>query len=385
VGVLHSLSGTMAESESPVVDAVMLAIDEINQSGGLLGRPVEAVVRDGRSDPAVFAQEAESLLGKEHLSTVFGCWTSAARKTVVPLFEKHGALLVYSVQYEGLEQSPNVIYLGATPNQQIIPAIRWAFAFRGKRRFFVVGSDYIFPRAAGMIIRDTLKELGAELVGEDYLPLGAVEFTPIVERIQAAKPDVILNLINGDSNSAFFKELRAAGILPDTISTISFSVGEEELRHLNLAQTAGDYAAWSYFQSLDSPSNAAFVQAFQARYGRQRVVNDPMEAAYVAVKLWANAVKQAGGDDPAKLREAFLDQQVDAPEGEVRVQRATHHVYQTPRIGQITSSGQFKVEWSAASPEPPVPFPPTRTQAEWEAQLKAFYDEWGGSWAAPSR
>jgi urea transport system substrate-binding protein len=385
VGVLHSLSGTMADSESPVVDAVQLAIEEINQAGGVLGRPVEAVVRDGRSDPEVFAQQATALLETEKVSTVFGCWTSAARKTVVPIFEQHGALLIYPVQYEGLEQSPHVVYLGSTPNQQIIPAIRWAFAFRGKRRFFVVGSDYIFPRAAGEVIRDTLRELGGELAGEHYLPLGSVELKPVVEQILAARPDVILNTINGDSNNAFFKELRLAGITPDAVNTISFSVGEEELRHLNTAQTAGDYAAWSYFQSLDTPENRRFVQAFQNKFGPQRLVNDPMQTAYAGVKLWAQAVRQAGRDDVRSVRSALFDQRLLAPEGELRIQAETQHSMQTPRIGQIGTDGQFKVVWSAASPEPPLPFPASRPRSEWEALLRRFYHEWGDRWGAPGQ
>lgn len=385
VGVLHSLTGTMSDSESPVVDAVNMAIDELNAAGGVLGRPVEAVLRDGQSDPDVFALQAKDLLETEKVSTVFGCWTSAARKTVVPIFEHEGGLLFYPVQYEGLEQSPNVIYLGSTPNQQIIPAIRWAFAFRGKRRFFVVGSDYVFPRAAGAVIQDTLKELGGELVGERYLPLGSVEFKPIVEEIVKARPDVILNTINGDSNNAFFKELRTAGVTSDAINTISFSIGEEELRHLGLPQVAGDFAAWSYFQSLDTPENRRFVDAFHSKYGAQKVVNDPMQTAYAGVKMWAQAVEKAGSDQTKAVRDALFEQSYLAPEGDLRIQAQTQHSLQTPRIGQIGPDGQFKVVWSAASPESPLPFPPPRSRPQWEALLRGLYEEWGGHWMAPGR
>ena len=373
VGVLHSLSGTMAESESVVVEATLLAIDELNAAGGLLGRPIEAIVRDGQSEPAIFEKEAKKLLNDEHVCTVFGCWTSASRKTVAPTFEHHNNLLVYPVQYEGLEESPNVIYLGATPNQQIVPALRWAFAFGGKRRFFVVGSDYIFPRAASAIIHDVLEGLGGQIVGEEYLALGSYEVKPIVEKIVETSPDVILNLINGDSNVPFFKSLRTAGVSPDRVPTISFSIGEEELRHLNIAEMVGDYAAWSYFQSIDTPDNHAFVNRFQAKYGPQRVMTDPMEAAYSGVKLWAQAVKQAGSDDVLSIRRAMLHQHILAPEGELQIESRTHHVTQTPRIGQITPSGQFDIIWEAVKPKAPVPFPPSRMRAQWNDLLQDWY------------
>ncbi len=384
VGVLHSLTGNMEESESPVVDATLLAIDELNQAGGVLGRPIEAIVRDGRSDPQVFAEEARRLLVDEKVCTVFGCWTSASRKTVVPIFERHANLLVYPVQYEGLEESPNVVYLGATPNQQIIPALRWAFAFQRKRKFFLVGSDYVFPRTAGAIIRDELGELGAEIVGEEYLPLGSYAVDPVVEKIVAAQPDVILNLINGDSNTPFFRRLRAAGVGPEVATTISFSVGEHELRRLDPAAMAGDFAAWNYFQSLDTPENKAFVERFRAKYGPQRVLTDPMEAGYIGVKLWADAVREAGNDDVNKIRPAFVNQKLLAPEGEVTIDPTTRHAYKTPRIGRITPRGQFEVVLNEVKPAPPLPFPPTRSRAEWEAFLQQLYDGWGHQWAAPS-
>lgn len=383
VGILHSLSGTMAESESAVVEATLLAIDEINQTGGLMGRPIEPIVRDGRSDDAVFLEEAKKLVQDEKVSTVFGCWTSSSRKTVLPVFERYNHLLVYPVEYEGLEQSPNVVYLGATPNQQIIPALKWAFAFGGKHKFFIVGSDYIFPRAASAIARDEISKLGGEIVGEEYLPLGSYDVKSVVAKIAETKPDAILNTINGDSNVAFFKELRAAGITPEQVPTISFSIGEEELRHLNIAQMVGDYAAWSYFQSIDNVDNRGFVGRFKAKYGPQRVVTDPMEAAYLGVKLWAQAVEQAKSDDVTKIRRAMVHQHIIGPEGEVRIDPSTQHVVQTPRIGRVRADGQFDVEWSAAKPEPAVPFPTSRTPDEWRAFLSDWYERWDHRWSAP--
>lgn len=385
VGILHSLSGTMAHSESAVVDAALLAIDQVNLSGGLLGRRVEAVVRDGRSDPAIFAREAQRLIAEDGVSTVFGCWTSASRKTVVPIFEEHDHLLVYPVQYEGIEESPNVVYTGAAPNQQIIPAVKWAFAFQNHRRFFLVGSDYVFPRTAGQIIKDTLDQLGAELVGEEYLPLGSMDAKALVAKVAAARPDVILNTINGDSNIAFFSELRTAGITPERVPTISFSIGEAELQHLNVAEMVGDFAAWNYFQSVDSPENAQFVEAFKTRYGPQRVVTDPMEAAWFGVKLWAQAVVESASDQPAEIRRALRNQRMHAPEGEVRIDAATQHTFKTPRIGRIIEDGQFEIVWTAARPEPPQPYPPSRTTEQWKALLHDLYTGWGGQWAAPAR
>lgn len=383
VGILHSLTGTLADSESPVVDATLLAIAELNAAGGVLGRPIEPVVRDGGSNDAVFAAEAKRLILEDRVATVFGCWTSSSRKTVVPLFEEHDHLLVYPVQYEGLESSPAVFYTGAAPSQQIIPALRWAFAFNDKRRFFIVGSDYVFPRTAGAIIRDTLRELGGEVVGEVYLPLGSPQFDLVIREIASIKPDVILNTINGDSNVAFFRDLRRAGITPDAIPTISFSVGEEELRHLNPAHMAGDYAAWNYFQSIDSPENKQFIERFRAKYGPQRVISDPMEAAWFGVRLWGEAVAAAGNDTPSAIRRALRDRHMIAPEGEVRLDPVTQHTFKTPRIGRILAGGQFEIVWTATRPEAPVPFPRSRTVEQWRTFLDELHANWGGQWSAP--
>jgi urea transport system substrate-binding protein len=384
IGILHSLTGTLGHSGSSVADATLLAIDELNRSGGVLGRPVEAVVADGRSDSARFLIEAKRLIEEQKVCTIFGCWSSAGRKTVVPLFEELDHLLVYPVQYEGMEESPNIIYTGATPNQQIIPAVQWAYTYENKRRFFLVGSDYVFPRIAHEIIKDQLNELGAALVGEAFLPLGSTNVRPVVEQIVAANPDVILNSINGDSNLAFFRELRVAGLNPEKLPTISFSVGEEELRQLDAAEVAGDYAAWNYFQSITSDENTAFIASFRQKYGPQRVVTDPMESAYFGVKLWAQAVAQAGTTNVRQIRHAMLNQRMTSPGGNVRIDPATQHTFKTPRIGRIQSDGQFEVVWTAAKPEAPMPYPPSRTAQAWRAFLHDLYSGWGNRWSAPS-
>jgi urea transport system substrate-binding protein len=383
VGVLHSRTGTMAISERAVIDATLLAIDELNEKGGVLGRPVLAIVEDGQSDWPTFAEKAEKLIAQDKVCTVFGCWTSASRKTVRPVFEQYDHLLFYPVQYEGLEQSPNIVYTGAAPNQQIIPAVKWCVAFLNKRKLFLVGSDYVFPRSANAIIKDEAAALGAEIVGEEYVLLGRSDVADIVRKIKDVQPHAILNTINGDSNVAFFRALRAADVTPDKIPTISFSIGEEELGSLSLKDVVGDYAAWNYFQTVNRPQNAAFLQRFHHRYGEQRVTTDPMEAAYFGVHLWAQAVAQAGSDDVAAIRKAVKNQSFEAPEGNVRIDPETQHTWKIVRIGKIMSNGLFDVIYSSERPIQPIPFPATRSPAAWELFLQDLHVRWGGQWAHP--
>jgi urea transport system substrate-binding protein len=385
VGVLHSRTGTMAVSERPVIDATLLAIEEVNEDGGVLGRPVEAVVEDGQSDGAVFAQKADKLITQDGVVAVFGCWTSASRKAVRPVVEKRDHLLLYPVQYEGLEQSLNIVYLGAAPNQQIIPAVTWCCAFLKKKKLFLVGSDYVFPRAANAIIHDQADSLGAQVVGEEYLLLGSTDVQPVVQKIAASKAEVILNTINGDTNVAFFRGLRRAGITPARVPTISFSISEEELSSFRPKDVVGDYAAWNYFQSIDSPRNEAFVRQFRDRYGAARVVSDPMEAAYVGVHLWAQAARQAGSVDAKAVRQALKGQTYDAPEGRVRIDPETQHTEKYVRIGQVTADGRFAVVYSSEQAIAPVPYPRTRPKADWEALLNDLHLRWGGQWANPGR
>jgi urea transport system substrate-binding protein len=383
VGILHSLTGTMAISEKPVVDATLLAIDELNERGGVLGRKVEAVVEDGASDGPTFARLAEKLITEDQVCTVFGCWTSASRKMVKPVFEEHDHLLFYPVQYEGLELSPSIVYLGAAPNQQIIPAVKWCCAFLNTRRLFLVGSDYVFPRCANAVIRDQAAVLGVEVVGEEYVLLGSQDVNEAVKKIVAARPDVVLNTLNGDSNLGFFRALRAAGITPEQVPTISFSVAEEELSNLRGQDVAGDYAAWSYFMSIDRPQNQEFVRRFQARYGRHRMTTDPMEAAYCGVHLWAGAVQAAATDHTRAIREAIKGRTFDAPEGPVRIDPATQHAAKISRIGKVLASGRFEEVYSSVRPIPPQPYPDTRSRDAWESFLTDLNRRWGGQWANP--
>jgi urea transport system substrate-binding protein len=379
VGVLHSLSGTMAISARPVKESTLMAIDELNAAGGLLGRSIEAVVRDGASDPTTFAREAERLITVDRVVATFGCWTSSGRKEVKPIVEQHRHPLFYPVQYEGLEASPFIVYTGAVPNQQIIPAVTWALDNLG-RRFFLVGSDYVYPHAAHAIIRHVTEAIGGEIVGEAYAPLGARNMAGIVEAIQRARPDVILNTINGDSNAAFFQALRRAGISPAKIPTVSFSIAETELATMGVNDFVGDYAAWNYFQSIDSDENRRFVAALRRRMGPGTTASDPMEAAYLGVHLWARAVQEAGTTAAGAVLQTLADESFPAPEGVVYVDGLTHHTWKTVRIGRIRGDGQFDIVWDSGRPVRPTPFPEYRSRAEWEAFLTTLFDQWGGRW-----
>lgn len=384
VGVLHSLSGNMAISESSVADATIMAIDELNSGGGLLGRRIEAVKVDGKSDGEVFAAEAERLITEQKVDVIFGCWTSASRKTVLPVLEKHQHLLFYPVQYEGLEQSPYVVYTGAAPNQQLIPAVKWCSDHLGKR-FFLVGSDYVYPRTANAIATAQITALGGEVVGEHYLLLGSQEVKSVIDEVLATHPDVMLNTINGDTNVAFFKALRTAGITPAEIPTMSFSLAENELRGFDSKMVAGDYAAWNYFQSLDNQRNRDFVARFKARYGPDRVTDDPIEAAYFGVYLWAEAVREAGSSQVHRVRQAVGGQSYPAPEGTVYIDPTTQHTWKSVRIGRIVEGGQFAIEWSSDKPVRPVPYPFYRTRSDWDSYLSSMYQDWGGRWSNPGK
>jgi len=357
VGILHSLSGTMAISETTVVDAEELAIKEINDAGGVLGMQIEAVKEDGASDWPTFAEKAEKLIDQDGVATIFGCWTSASRKAVLPVFESKNHMLWYPVQYEGQECSKNIFYTGAAPNQQIEPAVEWLLENKGTQ-FFLVGSDYVFPRTANTIIKEQLTALGGETVGEDYLPLGNTEVSPIISKIRSALPDggVIFNSLNGDSNVAFFKQLKGAGMGPDQYPVMSVSVAEEEVRQIGPEFLVDHYASWNYFQTVESPENEKWVADFKAEYGEDRVTNDPMEAAYIMVYMWKMAVEAAGGaDDLEAVREAAYGLQFDAPEGSVTM-NPNHHLSKTVRIGQVRDDGLFEIVSSTEGPIDPIPW-----------------------------
>jgi len=384
VGILHSLTGTMAVSEKPVMEATLLAIEQINAAGGLLGRQIKAIVADGKSDPKVFAQEAERLITEKDVSVIFGCWTSASRRKVKEVVENHNHLLFYPVQYEGLEQSPNIVYLGATPNQQILPAVHWAMQKFGKT-IYLLGSDYVFPRAANWLIRKHVEAMGGAVVAEHYLPLGSDKVAALVADIKQRKPSVVFNTINGDSNIAFFHALHEAGITANDIPVFSFSVAEPQLAAMHHdGDGVGHYAAWNYFQSINSPENTKFVAAFKARFGQQQVVSDPMEAAWIGVQLWSDAVRTAQSDDTSLIQRALDNQGTHAPEGVMAIDEENHHVWKTPRIAIIDNNQQFTIVWQMQSPVRPEPFPVLTSKSEALTFLQQLYDGWGQQWQAPT-
>jgi urea transport system substrate-binding protein len=354
VGILHSLSGTMSISEVAVKDAEQLAIEEINAKGGVLGKTIKAVVEDGASDWPTFAQKAEKLLTVDRVATVFGGWTSASRKAMKPVFEGHKGLLWYPVQYEGLEASPYIFYTGATTNQQIIPALDY-MKQQGMTKVYLVGSDYVFPRTANKEIKAYAAANGIDILGEDYLPLGDTGVAPIVSKVLAAKPQIVFNTLNGDSNVAFFKELKAKGNTPDQIQTISVSVAEEEVSGIGINNIAGHLVAWNYYQLTKNPANDAFVRAFKAKYGQNRVTDDPIEAAYNAVYLWKAAVEKAGSFDVEKVKAASGGIVLNTPEGSVTIDGATQHVFKTARIGKIRPDGLIDEVWASDAPIKPDP------------------------------
>jgi urea transport system substrate-binding protein len=355
VGILHSLSGTLAISEVSVKDAELMAIDEVNSSGGVLGKQLQPVVEDGASDWPTFAEKAKKLIQSDKVAAVFGCWTSASRKAVLPVFEANKALLWYPVQYEGLESSPDIYYMGATTNQQIVPSVEYLLAQK-KTKFFLLGSDYVFPRTSNKIIRAQLGASGGQTVGEEYTPLGYTDYQTVISKIKAANPDVVYNTLNGDSNVAFFKQLKDAGIGPDKIITLSVSIAEEEVRGIGASVMVGHLVAWNYYQTTDTPENKKFVAAYKAKYGQDRVTDDPIEAGYIGVKLWSMAANKAGTVDVQKVRAAASGLQLQAPEGLVTINGKNQHISKTVRIGKIRADGLIDEIFSTPKPVEPDPY-----------------------------
>lgn len=376
VGVVHSLTGPMAPSERSMVDAFLMAFEEINAAGGLLGgRQIEVLVRDGKSNETIFAKQAEELIAGERVVTLFGCWRSRCRKLVEEVCRRHDHLLVYPMTYEGLEASPYVAYLGGAPNQQILPAVRWAFAFQGKRKFFLIGVDGIYSRCAHEIIRDELKSLGGQVSGEGYRQLGDTDFSELARQVKLSGADIVINTVSGTGNISLFSCLRAAGVTPEKTPTISFNVTEEELRNITGGDDAlaGDFAAWSYFQSLPNQENQDFLARFHERYGATRVASDPIAAAYAGVRLWAQAVEASQSDRVVDIRKAMLHVEVEAPEGLVTLDPRNGHAYRLALIGEVNRELQYDIVWTSPKPLVPEPFPETRSPDEWRKFKQGLY------------
>ena len=354
IGVLHSLSGTMAISETTLKDTVLMMVDDLNASGGLLGRTVEAVVVDPASDWPLFAEKARELIEKEDVAAVFGCWTSVSRKSVLPVFEELNGLLFYPVQYEGEESSRNVFYTGAAPNQQAIPAVEYLMSEEGggAERWVLLGTDYVYPRTTNKILRAFLNANGVDDsdIMEEYTPFGHSDWQTIVAAVSdfasAGKPTAVVSTINGDANVPFYKELANQGISAEDIPVVAFSVGEEELSGLDTEPLVGHLAAWNYFMSVDAEENDAFIDKWHAFIGDdERVVNDPMEAHYIGFQMWAQAVRQAGSTDVDAVRQAMYGQTVTALSGYEVTMNVNHHLSKPVMIGEIQDDGQFDIVW----------------------------------------
>ena len=355
VGILHSLSGTIAIAEAAIVDAEKMAIDEINAAGGVLGKKITVIAEDGASDWPTFAEKSKKLLERDKVAAVFGCYTSASRKAVLPVFEKNNGLLYYPTYYEGQEQSKNVIYTAQEATQSVIAACEWLAANKGKS-FFLVGSDYIYPRTCNKIAKPTITRVGGKVLGEEYIPLGNTEFATIINKIKAAKPDVIYSTVVGGSNVAFYKQLVAAGLSGDKMTLLSTVVSENEISGIGAENAVGYYACMGYFQSQKNPANEKFVKAFKAKYGADRVVGDPMECGYTGVYFWKLAAEKAKSFDVAKVVAASSDLPFDAPEGGIKLHKSNHHTWKFARIGRALPSGQFEIVHESSIIEP-NPFP----------------------------
>jgi urea transport system substrate-binding protein len=359
VGILHSVTGTMAISETGSVQAEKLAIEQINAMGGVLGRKIEYIQEDGASDWPTFAEKSKKLLVNDKVAAVFGCWTSASRKAVLPVFEQYNGMLYYPTFYEGLEQSPNVIYTGQEATQQILEGIDWAVKTKGAKKFYLLGSDYIWPRTSNKIARKHIDKLGLKVVGEEYYPLGHTQFNSVINKIKLKKPDVVFISVVGGSNVAFYKQLKAAGIdmTKEKPLFLTISVTEDEILGIGGENIEGIYASMKYFQSLPNDNNKDFVKAFKAKWGKDIVIGDVTQAAYLGPWLWKAAVEKAGSFDVDAVRKASPGIELTtAPEGYVRIHE-NHHLWSKTRVGLAMPDGQYKVVYESKELIEPDPFP----------------------------
>jgi urea transport system substrate-binding protein len=366
VGVLHSLSGTMAISETVLKDTVLMAIDEVNAKGGVLGRKLEAVVVDPASNWPLFAEKGKQLLLQDKVAAVFGCWTSVSRKSVLPVFEQNNGLLFYPVQYEGEELSKNVFYTGAAPNQQAIPAVEYLMSKDGgsAKRWVLLGTDYVYPRTTNKILRAFLKAKGVADgdIMEEYTPFGHSDYQTIIAKIKKfageGKKTAVVSTINGDSNVPFYKELGNQGLKATDVPVVAFSVGEEELRGVDTKPLVGHLAAWNYFMSIKAPDNAAFIKKWGdyakakgvAGHKDKPLTNDPMEATYIGFNMWVQAVTKAKSVEVDKVRAAMIGQTFKAPSGITSTMDPSHHLRKSVFVGEIKADGQFSVVWKTPGP-----------------------------------
>lgn len=388
VGVLHSLSGPLAVSEHPLADASLLAIEELNARGGVLGRRLQPVVCDGASEvhpESADTHAALKLLEQEKVAVVFGGYGSSLRKSVLPDFDKYDRLLFYPAPYEGIEESQHVIYTGATPNQLCIPAAKWFLEALGAKRFFLIGTDTLMTHVVSEMVRDWVVRIGGEIVGVHHALAGETELSAVVRHFEESHPQAILNMLVGDSNAAFFRALLDADIMSHTLPVLSFMLGENELAQLGDLDLHGHYVARSRFPALDPPSADTFTSHFQTKFGLHRPVSEVMESAYYGVHLWAAAVKKAGTTETAPVRQALRQQEYVLGSVRVSVEPSTLHTWKVLQIGKIRTDHSIEIVHTADALLPPVPFPPPRSRAEWSAFGTALFQKWGERWENPRR
>lgn len=355
IGLLHSLTGSMAISETSVLEAELLAVKELNASGGVLGHRIEVIQENGNSDADTFAQKARKLIEEDKVVSLFGCWTSDSRKAVKNVVEEDYSLLWYPVQYEGMEASPNIMYIGACPNQQVVPAIDYAAEHFGKR-MYLIGNDYVFPKIANKIIKAQLKYLGGECVSERYFSMEETDFREVIQDIIAKKPDVIINTLNGSSNISFFSQYKLSNLTPEDCPVISFSVSENEVVQIGATNIAGNYVAWNYFETTNTNKNAKFVSDYKKEYGYSKSIGDPEEAGYLAIYLWAAACEKAGTFDIEAVRIASKGLSYIGPEGYVTIEGSNQHLNKVSRIGIVEGNGSINEVWASAEQVRPDPY-----------------------------
>ena len=372
VGILHSRSGPTAAQERPLIDAEVMALEDINRAGGLLGRQIRWVIADGGTDGNSFARQAERLIRDDRVDVVVGCWSTASRRSVVPVVEANNHLLLHPNRHEGFEESPNVVSIGPLPNQQVAPAVAWCQEAMSARRFFLIGTDDPWSRAAGAFLGDQLAGVGATLVGEEYLPAGSLDVASTIQAIGTSNPDVV------------FRQLREAGVRPADLPVMMFTVTEDELQAMPRDDVTGNYVVAGSFQGKDRATDQAFASTFTTSTGTERPRSEQAMAAYGAVRLWAEAVKEAGSADASTVRSTISHQTLPSPEGVIAVDPESRHAWRNLAVGRIRSDGQVDTLWSTRGPTRPTPFPATRTRPEWTKFLVTVQREKAQRRAAPS-
>lgn len=381
IGVLFSETGSMAKAERPVLRSTLLAIEQINQLGGVNGKRIIPIIYDGASDPKQHAVLAKKMIQKDHVKAIFGCWTSASRKEVKPIVEEYNNLLIYPTQNEGIEDSNNIIYLGAIPNQQLVPAVSWMLENYGKK-FFLVGSDYIYPHVANEILAHESMVLGGKIAGTHYIPIGSTDVDAVINDIIQKNPDFIFNTINGSTNTVFFKRLYeltvAKGIRRPPV--MSFSLSNGEMYAIGLNKMVGDLATGSYFLSQNNSKNKVFLKDYLQKDGSIDEVSDTAITAYSGVYLWAQAVHESPSIEPTAVREFMLRQSVASPSGVIYIDPTSAHAWRIVEIARVDAKGQNNIVWTSGAPVEPIVYPDFKTKAEWDFFEYELYTKWNKSW-----